>query len=259
MHRRVIIVQARMQSRRFPGKVMQEIAGKSLLQRQLARLRRCTNIDDICIATTENTADDSIAEFANRNNVSCYRGAVEDVLTRYLGAARWREADVVVRVTGDCPLVDPQVIDRVMSELTDHASACDYASNVLERTFPRGLDVEAFFFDTLARMDRLARLPAEREHVTLVARGEHRDTFLSRSVLDEKNNADLRWTVDVPADLDLLRRLHGELDLESPTIGHREIVRHIRAHPELTRINAAAATWDPLEDCLTASFPRGAV
>src|SRR5439155_7386715 len=155
-----------------------------------------------------------IVELARREGVAWFRGSEHDVLARFVGAARQARADVVVRVTADCPLIDPEVTDRVIRELVDHSGDCDYASNVLQRTYPRGLDVEAFFTDVLLRMDRLGRSGAAREHVTLVARSELPHLFLSRTVVDSENNADLRWTVDYPADLVLIHALYGALPLD---------------------------------------------
>lgn len=245
MFRRVIIIQARIQGRRFPGKVLQTIEGKSLLERQCERLARCREIEDLCVATTEATTDDPIVDLARRLGVDCFRGSVDDVLARYVGAARAMQAEIVVRITADCPLIDPAVVDQVVLELSNHAAKCDYASNVLERTYPRGLDVEAFFVDTLNRMDRMATTASAREHVTLVARELAGTLFSVRSIRDDHDNSDLRWTVDVPADLEFLRRLRTELDFDSSASGYREIVRHIRRNPELTRINEGVATWDP--------------
>lgn len=251
MHRRVIIVQARMQSRRFPGKVLQPVWGKPLLERQLMRLRRCCEIDEVCLATTDRGDDEPIVQLARRAGVACHRGSTNDVLARYVGAARQMRAEVIIRVTGDCPLVDPGVIDRVVNQLCEHAATCDYASNVLERTYPRGLDVEAFFFDALLRMDRLARSPAAREHVTLTVRSERPELFLTRSIRDDEDNSDLRWTVDAPADLELIHRLYEDLDLDSPSVGYRDIVRHVRNRPNLTLMNAAVKTWDPIDSSIT--------
>ena len=242
--RRVIIVQARMTSTRLPGKVLMEIAGQPMFARQLQRLKQCMLVDDIVVATTIRATDDPVAELARREQVGCFRGSEQDVLARYVGAAREARADVVIRVTGDCPLIDPQVTDRVISELTDHAGECDYASNVLRRTYPRGLDVEAFFWDTLLRVDRLARSDAAREHVTIVPRSEHPELFLCRSVEDEQNNADLRWTVDTAADLDFVRQLYAALNLSTRMASYPEILGYVRNHVELARKDRLE-TWDP--------------
>lgn len=242
--RRIIIVQARMTSTRLPGKVLMDLAGRSMLAQQLRRLKRCA-ADEIVIATTTNTTDDPVIELARREDVGWFRGSEHDVLSRFVGAARQARADLVVRVTADCPLIDPEVTDRVIAELADHHSECDYASNVEERSFPRGLDVEALFFDTLLRADRLGRSAAAREHVTVVIRAERPELFARRSVTDSRNGADLRWTVDTPEDLRLVRTLYEDLDLGTHTLSYGEILQHVRAHPELARMNAGIETWQP--------------
>lgn len=243
--RRVIIVQARMTSTRLPGKVLMDVAGQPMLAQQLRRLKQCTLVDDIVVATTTNTTDDPVAVLAYREQVGCFRGSEQDVLARYVGAAREAKADVVIRVTADCPLIDSQVTDRVIAELTDHAMECDYASNVLRRTYPRGLDVEAFFWDTLVRMERLAQSSKAREHVTVFLRSERPELFLCRSVEDVKNNADLRWTVDNAADLALVCTLYQALDLAGRPLSYREVLAHVRNHPELATINSGLDTWEP--------------
>jgi spore coat polysaccharide biosynthesis protein SpsF len=151
----------------------------------------------------------------------------------------------VVRVTADCPLIDPGVTDRVIRELIDHEDACDYASNVLLRTWPRGLDVEAFFFDTLARMARLGKTPQAREHVTVPVRLEKPELFLCRSVVDEHDNSDLRWTVDTPQDLRLVRTIYDELDLGSRRLPYADILAWMRARNHLAGLNRGIETWDP--------------
>lgn len=243
--RRVIIVQARMTSTRLPGKVLMDLAGRPMLTQQLRRLKRCLAADKIVIATTTNAADDPIVDLARQEGVGWFRGSEHDVLSRFVGAARHARADVVVRVTADCPLIDPEVTDRIITDLTDHADSCDYSSNVLERTYPRGLDVEALFLDTLLRVERMARSPSAREHVTPLIYSEQPDLFLRRSVTDSRNGADLRWTVDTAADLQLIRALYEGLDLGTRLLGYGEILAHVREHPELTRINAGIETWQP--------------
>ncbi len=244
--RRVIIVQARMTSTRLPGKVMVDVAGRPMLAQQIRRLKECTMADEIMIATTTNLADEPILDLAHREGVGFFRGSEHDVLERYVGAARQLQADVVVRITADCPLIDPQVTDRVISELINHATECDYASNVIKRTYPRGLDVEAFFIDTLLRMDRVAKSQQAREHVTVFLLSEAPELFLCRSVVDRENNANLRWTVDTETDLKLIRTLYDDLDLGQCVVPYSEILAYVRTHPELTQINAGVETWEPL-------------
>lgn len=243
--RRVIIVQARMTSTRLPGKVMVHVAGRPMLAQQICRLKECAMADEIVIATTTNLADEPIVDLAHREGMGFFRGSEHDVLGRYVGAARQTQADVIVRITADCPLIDPQITDRVISELINHATECDYASNVIKRTYPRGLDVEAFFFDTLLRMDRLAKSQQAREHVTVFLLSEAPEIFLCRSVVDSENNANLRWTVDTEVDLKLIRTLYDALDLGQRVAPYPEILAYVRAHPELTQLNAGIETWEP--------------
>lgn len=242
--KRVIIVQARMGSTRLPGKVLQDLGGRPMLAQQIRRLKRFREADEVMVATTEGAGDDAIAALARDLGVACFRGSEDDVLARYVGAARQAQAEVIVRVTADCPLIDPEVGDRVIRELVDHASRCDYAANVLNRTYPQGLDVEAMFWDTLLRIHRIAASPAEREHVTVLPRMRP-DLFLCRSVADDQNNADLRWTVDEERDLELIRILYEALQIGERAVPYREILAYVRAHPELARLNADIKTWDP--------------
>lgn len=236
-----------MTSTRLPGKVLKEVGGQPMLKQQIRRLRQCRAVDEIMLATTTNSTDDPIVEFARNENVRCFRGSEQDVLSRYLGAAEQSKADVVVRSTSDCPLIDPEVTDSIIRELIDNAGECDYASNTEIRTFPRGLDVEAFFFDTLLRMTRLGKSAAAREHVTVFLRSEMPQLFLLRQITDAEDNSDLRLTVDTEADLKLIRRLYEELDLSSGVASYREIVAYLRGQPELIRINEGIETWSPTQ------------
>jgi len=241
----IAIIQARMCGARLPGKVLMDIAGKPMLSHQIQRLKHCTTINEIVIATTTNLADEPVVNLASQEDVGCFRGSEQDVLGRFVGAARRARADVVVRITADCPLIDPQITDRVVLDLTSHFSECDYASNVIQRTYPRGLDVEVFYWDTLLRMDRLAQSQAAREHVTIVLRSERPELFLCRSVVDSEDNSDLRWTVDTEADLKLVRALYETLDLRDCVTLYPEILAYVKSHPELRQINADVKTWDP--------------
>lgn len=235
--KRVAIIQARMGSTRLPGKVLADIAGRPMLARVVERVRTCADIDDVVIATTERSDDDPVAGLAGELSVQCHRGSTDDVLSRYVGAARASNADVIVRVTADCPLLDPGVVGRVVRALLEDPP-CDYAANVLERTYPRGLDAEAFHADVLERTDRLARSRRSREHVTYFIYGERSDLWLLRSVVGPDDASDLRWTVDTEDDLRLARTLYRELDLGTQPLDHRAVVAHVRAHPALGAMNA---------------------
>lgn len=236
--RTVTIVQARMSSTRLPGKVMMDLCGRPMLAQLISRLRRCQLSNDIVVATTQNPADDDIVSLCRIEGVRWFRGSEYDVLSRYAGAARECQADTIVRVASDCPLIDPEETDRVVRALADDEADYDYASNALELSFPRGLDAEAFFLDTLLRTARMARSAAAREHVTYFIYQERPELFRLCSVRDTQNNADLRWTIDAPEDLELVRRLYTDLDLGERVVGYRDLLAHVRAHPELAVINA---------------------
>ena len=163
--RTVAIIQARMGSSRLPGKVLMPIGRRSMLAEVVAAAAAARSIDQVVVATTDEPLDEQVAGEAAAAGAGVFRGDTHDVLRRYLGAARAFHADVVVRVTADCPLLDPEVIDAVVGALLDGEPA-DYVSNTHVRSFPRGLDVEAMHRDVLARLARLARSPAAREHVT---------------------------------------------------------------------------------------------
>lgn len=246
--RRVAIVQARMTSTRLPGKVLQQLGARPMLCQQLRRLRACREVDEICIATTENSTDDAVAECARREEVACFRGSESDVLGRYIGAARQMRADVIVRLTADCPLCDPPTIDAVISMLTENAGTTDYASNVLRRTFPQGLDAEALWRDVLERAARIFATPDAREHVTAGIYAGRPDLFLLRGVEQPRDDSDLRWTVDTPADFEMARRFYAELGLDERIAPLEEMIAFARAHPEITQLNAQHKTWSPLEN-----------
>jgi spore coat polysaccharide biosynthesis protein SpsF len=244
--KRVAIVQARMTSTRLPGKVLLDLGGRPMLARQLDRLGLCKMLDEIVVATTTNRTDDPIVDLCKEQGVRFFRGSEQDVLGRYVSAAREAGADVIARVTSDCPLIDPQVTDSVVSELVKNSSACDYASNSNKRTFPRGLDAEAFFFDTLLRMDRLATSNAAREHVTLFLTYERPELFVRRGVVDEQDHSDLRWTVDTEVDLEVVRMIFDGLEMGNRTVFYPEILDYVLARPQLCSMNAHVKTWDPL-------------
>jgi spore coat polysaccharide biosynthesis protein SpsF len=237
--KRVIIIQARMTSTRLPGKVLMDLAGRPMLAQQLRRLAGCKQIDEIVVATTTNATDDSVVAAARQAGVRWFRGDERDVLGRYVGAARDANADMVIRVTADCPLIDAGEADRVVEALVAQRDRCDYASNIVRRTLPRGLDTEGMYADTLERLGRVGQSPPAREHVTYFILNERPDLFIIGSVTDMEDNSDLRWTVDFPEDLEMVRRLYEELGIGERTVGYREILTYVRANPAVAAINAS--------------------
>jgi len=229
--RTVAIVQARMGSSRLPGKVLADLAGATMLARVVERLRAARTIDDVVIATSTLTSDDPIVHEAVRLSVGVHRGSERDVLERYVGAAIAWHAQTIVRVTADCPLLDPGVVDRVVGALTDDV---DYASNTHERTYPRGLDVEALHRDTLVRIGRLGTSAAAREHVTAFVM-EAPSLFRVAQVRAARDDSDLRWTVDTAEDLLVARGLYAAMRMPAP---YEAVVAAVRARPELAAPNA---------------------
>jgi spore coat polysaccharide biosynthesis protein SpsF len=172
------------------------------------RVRRAKLVNEVVLATSTDPSDDPLAELCRQRGVTCVRGSLNDVLDRFRTAAQAANADVVVRITADCPLIDPAVVDAVVARLVDDPEGCDYASNILRRTYPRGLDTEALWTDALERIARLGTSPEAREHVTWFAYRERPDLFLLGSVEDgDPELANLDWSVDTETDLELVRRL----------------------------------------------------
>jgi spore coat polysaccharide biosynthesis protein SpsF len=239
--KRVAIVQARMTSSRLPGKVLMDLGGRPLLEQMLDRLQRAATLDEIVLATTVNASDDPVVELARAKGIGHFRGSEDDVLSRYIGAARAARAELVVRVTSDCPLIDPEVLDRVVARALDDTAPCDYASNTLQRTYPRGLDVEALHVDVLERIGRMARSRPAREHVTYFLHAERRDLFVIADVVQEQDDSELRWTVDTPEDLELVRRIYATAGLPQRWRSYPELVQLVRAVPELVTFNAHIA------------------
>ncbi len=243
--RRVAIIQARATSSRLPAKVLADLCGAPMLAREIERVARATRVDEIVVATTENATDDPVVALAARAGARWYRGSEADVLARMNGAAREAKADIVVRVSGDCPLIDPGVIDRVVAALESRSTELDYVTTEPPTTFPKGLDVEVLYADVLARVARMATSRPAREHVTFFVYGEAPALFRTATVSDDEDNSDQRWTVDTANDLALVRRLYEELDLAAKPRGYREIVAHLRMNPALRAINAREVQRDP--------------
>jgi spore coat polysaccharide biosynthesis protein SpsF (cytidylyltransferase family) len=205
----VAVVQARMSSRRLPGKVLARLGEQTVLELLLRRLARARELDEIVVATSTEPSDDPVEREAERLSVRVVRGSLTDVLGRYLEAAAATGADAIVRITADCPLMDPDVVDLVVREWRD--SGADYATNTLEpRSYPDGLDVEVVTAAALRRAGALAGDPFDREHVTPYIR-HHPETFSIKGVHLDPPLGEVRMTLDTPADLEALRRLLDEV------------------------------------------------
>lgn len=232
----VLINQARMTSTRLPGKVLKTVLDKPLLAYQLERLGRARHVTEQVVATTCNASDDPIASLCTALGVSVFRGDELDVLDRYYQAATQFGADVVVRVTSDCPVIDPAIVDQVIATFLAAEGRYDYVSNTRERTFPRGMDTEVFSMTALAQAWREARLPYEREHVTPFLY-QHPERF---SILNVDSGRPLglhRWTVDTPEDFELIQRILEDLYPENPQFCMDDILSLFDVHPEWMDIN----------------------
>jgi glutamate-1-semialdehyde 2,1-aminomutase/spore coat polysaccharide biosynthesis protein SpsF len=234
----VAVVQARMSATRLPGKVLEDIAGEPMLVRVVERVRAASGIDEVVVATSDRSADDAVAALCAKRGVACFRGDESDVLDRFMKAASAHGASVVVRITADFPLMDPDVVAKVVAafEKGNGGEPVDYATNVLRYTYPDGLDVEVFSFASLERAFREAKDPVEREHVTPYIR-----TSGKFRVVGVENEIDLsrkqyRWTVDDPRDLKFVRDVYARLGT-TKIFRMNDVLALLEREPHLLRAN----------------------
>ncbi len=229
----VAIIQARMTSSRLPGKVLMPLANKPVLAHIVERLSYCKMIEKIVVATTNEVSDDLVADYCDNNNIDCYRGSLEDVLDRYYQTAKIHHADPIVRITGDCPVIDPVVVDAV---ITGYLSG-EYDCYGLGGEFPDGLDCTVFSFSAIERAWEKAKLKSEREHVGPYI--ENNPNLFRNGMLELFKGLDnQRWTLDEPNDYKLLSKIFNELyRLDSPFLTH-EILQFIQNNPDLLAINS---------------------
>ena len=231
------ITQARSGSSRLPEKVLLEVMGKTLLEIHITRACWAKRVDELIVATTTRDADSRIEYLAKKMNVGCYRGREADVLDRYYKAAKKSMADIIVRITSDCPLIDPVVIDNAINLY--RKKQVDYVSNTMNPTFPNGIDVEVFGFQCLERAWKEAKLKSDREHVTpyiwknsSYKKGEK---FTSCSFESEENNADYRLTVDRHEDFKLIKVLIENQGMDK---SWKDYVHYLDVNPHIRKINA---------------------
>ncbi len=228
------ILQARCSSSRLPNKVMLPLLGEPMLMRQIERISRAKSIDSLLVATSTDTSDDALAQLCEENGVAYHRGSLDDVLDRFYQASKNLNPAHVVRLTGDCPLADPEVIDKVVEEYLEVGS--DYASNALAPTYPDGLDVEIFRFSALEAAWRKAQLSSEREHVTPFIH-KNPEVFQIHHVRAEQDFSHLRWTVDNQEDFVLIEKIYSALYFSNPSFTSADVLNLIRDQPELATIN----------------------
>jgi len=234
--RTVAIVQARMGSLRLPGKVMKLIEDETAIQRLLSRLNKANTLDEIVLATTDLPEDDELAQHAITLGVPVFRGANLDVLRRFLEAAFEYNASTIVRVTGDCPVIDPSIVDQVVR--LSRLSKADYCSNVEPPTFPNGLDVEVFSRDALIWADKETLQIEDREHVTTALRSSER--VIRRNLLYPSDHSSERWTLDTSEDLEVIRNIFSQFS-GSNDFSWLEILELLKDKPELFAANSHLA------------------
>lgn len=228
----VAIIQARMASTRLPGKVLTDIGGQPMLWHVVRRAQKVKHLDRVVVATSTDSSDDPVFRFCKDHGFDVFRGSQTDVLDRYYQAANSFSADVVVRLTADCPLLDSSVIERVIALFLE--SEFDYTANILKCTYPDGLDTEVFSFMALEQAWRQAMLKSEREHVTPYIRN-HPDIFNLGNVNHVEDLSSLRWTVDEPEDLDFVRAVYSHF--KSNTFYMEDILKLLSEQPGLLVIN----------------------
>lgn len=239
----VAILQARMRSRRLPGKMLADVAGHPLLWHVINRAQASRSIGKVVVATTDLEFDDPIVDFCKAHHIPYFRGSEIDVLDRFYQTARHMQARTIVRITGDCPLVDPDIIDLIVERF--NKSNADYASNAgwineagefYGRTFPDGLDVEVLSFEALERTWHEAKLPSDREHV-LTYIYKNPSLFRIKQVTQDMDMSSMRWTVDEPVDLQFIQRIFGHLYSPERHFATSEVLELLQRDPQLRSLN----------------------
>lgn len=232
----VATIEARMTSSRLPGKVLMEALGKPMLYHLVRRLRAVPSINEIVLATTTNATDDVLIEFAKREGIRAFRGSELDVMGRVVGAGEMAEADVLVEITADCPIIDPDVVEQTIRMFLNNKAA--YVANNHIRTYADGMDTQVFRLETLQKSAAMTNHPLDREHVSLHIRN-HPELFPHIYLIapPSLHAPELGLTLDEPSDYELIRRIIEHFGDSNPLFGCREVLRLLEAKPELVAIN----------------------
>tara|TARA_B100001094_G_C18187238_1_gene804618 strand:- start:900 stop:1673 length:774 start_codon:yes stop_codon:yes gene_type:complete len=230
------IIQARESSKRLPQKVLKPICGKPMLALQIERIKRCHTLDDIIVATSDDPSDQPIADLCEAIGVLCYRGQLDHVLDRMYKASKTYPTEHVIRLTGDCPLIDPIVIDHVVAQHL--AQGSDYTCNTRPPTYPDGLDVEVIHADTLVYAWQHAKLLSEKEHVTPYIYHKMCNQIKMLNIEYEKDLSNLRWTVDHPEDFDFVNWVYQSLYADNKSFTMDDILKLCEAFPYHARFDA---------------------
>jgi spore coat polysaccharide biosynthesis protein SpsF len=230
----IAIIQARMKSTRLPGKILKKIKDNVVLDYVIERLRLCEKLDNIVLATTTAKKDDILEKYSIKKKIDYFRGNEEDVLSRYYHTAKKYKADIIVRITSDCPLVDPEIVDEVIRKHIE--DNFDYTANTIKRTYPRGLDVEVFNFDVLEADFKNANEKYQREHVTPYIK-EHPEKFKLKNIeaKGKLNRPDIRITIDTIEDFELIKKIIQYFN--NLNFNAEEIIDFLDRNPDLLEIN----------------------
>lgn len=232
----IATVEARMTSTRLPGKVLLDVGGQPMLAHLINRLKSVPSLDGVVLATTTNQTDDVLEEFSKKIKIGCYRGSEDDVMSRVIGAAESVDADIIVEITGDCPIIDPEIIEQVIRVFRENN--VDYVSNAHVRSYPDGMDVQVFPLEVLKRSSVMTSDPLDHEHVTLHIRNN--PEIFSRIHLvspPETHWPELGLTLDEPNDYELLKKIINHFEKSNPFFSCRDVVSLLRNKPEWVEIN----------------------
>lgn len=234
----VCLVQARVGSTRLPGKILKEICGKTILHHEIDRLKKCKEIDEIVIATTDKEDDDKIVNEAKKLSVKYFRGSENDVLSRFYYAAKENNADIIVRVTSDCPCIDFEILDKMLIYFKDKykEKQVDYLSNTINRTYPRGYDIEIFTFSALEKSYINAKKEYEREHVTPYIY-DKTNNFLKLSFENKEDYSEYRVTLDTIEDFIVIKNIFENLYYKNPYFKLNDVVQYLNNNLHIVDIN----------------------
>jgi spore coat polysaccharide biosynthesis protein SpsF len=242
------ILQARTSSSRFPNKVLEEINGVPMILRQIDRIVRAKRISKLIVATSDNLSDDALVELLERHGVETFRGPLENVYLRFLEVIDSEGGDYFVRLTGDCPLVMPEIIDEMLKSFNPEVH--DYMSNTIEPSFPDGLDVEVFTRTSFMSLQNLAATREELEHVTL-AFHRNKKNFKLANFSGNFDRSNMRWTVDYPEDLAFVRSIYGHFKGQESTFDYQQLLEFLSSNPEVASVISASrrneALWKASE------------
>ena len=247
--RYLVVLQARMSSNRLPGKVLKPINGQPMIYRQIQRVLGSSLVEEVVVATSTSDSDDELVEFLESEKIKVFRGSLDNVLSRFLQITKEVNPTNIIRLTGDCPLVMPKLIDEMIAYFEENSP--DYLSNSLNPSFPDGLDIEIISREAISKLESLNLSKMELEHVTLGAYSRP-ELFRVMNFSDSINRSNMRWTVDYPEDLEFVRSVYSYFKGREANFDYEEVLEFLSSNPEVTsRISASRrneALLKPIEE-----------